>query len=85
MVLRNNIDYSCEVDHQFTKWSTWTYNINQYLMNLMSTHLYTDLLTVEEKAQRGKPIKKAAGLLPIEKTKIQQMRHVNEAELLRKV
>lgn len=51
----------------------------------MSTHLYTDLLTAEEKAMRGKPIKKPAGLLPLEKTKVAQMRHANEADLLRRV
>jgi hypothetical protein len=51
----------------------------------MSTHLYSDLLTSEERAQRGKPIKKPAGMLPLEKTKVNMMRHTNEAELLRKI
>lgn len=51
----------------------------------MSTHLYTDLLTPEEKASRGKPIKKVAGMLPLDKMKVSQMRHVNEVELLRKI
>lgn len=54
---------------------------------MMSTNLYLDLLSPEERMNRGKPIKKppAAGLLPLEKTKVAQMRHVNELELLRKI
>ena len=52
----------------------------------MTTHLYTDLLSNEEKASWGQPIKKPpAGLLPLEKTKIQSMRHTNEVDLLRKI
>lgn len=53
----------------------------------MTTHLYIDLLTPEEKVSRGKAIKKppVKGLLPLEKTQIKMLRHVNEAELLRKV
>jgi hypothetical protein len=53
----------------------------------MTTHLYIDLLTPEEKLKRGKGIKKPPikGLLPLEKTKVAMMRHVNEVELLRKI
>lgn len=53
----------------------------------MTTHLYTDLLSPEEKIKRGKAIKKppVKGLLPLEKTKVGMMRHNNEVELLRKI
>ena len=50
MFLRNNLDYRCEIDKKVTKWSAWSFNLNQYLINLMNTHLYTDLLSAEEKA-----------------------------------
>ena len=85
MMLRNNVDYKCEIDKSVTKYSSWTFNLNQYLINLMSTHLYLDLLSNEEKAARGKPIKKPAGMLPVERTKISMLRHGNEADLLRKI
>jgi hypothetical protein len=61
--------------------------LNQYLLNLMTTHLYIDLLTPEEKVNRGKAIKKppVKGLIPIERTKLKMFRHANEADLLRKI
>lgn len=87
MLLRNNLDYRCEMDRQVSKWSSWTYNLNLYLLNLMTTHLYIDLLTPEEKVNRGKAIKKppVKGLIPLERTKMKMFRHANEAELLRKI
>jgi hypothetical protein len=87
MMLRNNLDYRCEVDHQVSKWTSWTFNLNQYLLNLMTTHLYLDLLTPEERVNRGKAIKTVPvkGLLPLERTKVSMMRHGNEADLIRKV
>ena len=87
MLLRNNLDYRCEVDKQVSKWSSWTFNLNQYLLNLMTTHLYIDLLTPEEKVARGKAIKKppVKGLIPLERTKMKMFRHTNEGDLLRKV
>lgn len=53
----------------------------------MTTHLYLDLLTPEERINRGKAMKKVPtkGLLPIERTKVSMMRHGNEADLIRKV
>ena len=53
----------------------------------MTTHLYIDLLTPEEKVNRGKAIKKppVKGLIPLERTKLKMFRHANEAELLRKI
>ena len=68
--MRNNLDYRCEMDKQISKWSSWTFNLNNYLVNLMTTHLYIDLLTPEEKVSRGKAIKKppVKGLLPLDKT-----------------
>ena len=87
MLLRNNLDYRCEIDKQISKWTSWTYNLNLYLINLMTTHLYIDLLTTEEKVNRGKAIKKppVKGLIPLEKTKMKMFRHANEADLLRKI
>lgn len=87
MVLRNNLDYRCEIDKQVSKYTSWTYNLNQYLVNLMTTHLYIDLLTPEEKVNRGKAIKKppVKGLIPLERTKLKMFRHANEGDLLRKI
>lgn len=87
MLLRNNLDYRCEIDKQLSKYTSWTYNLNQYLVNLMTTHLYIDLLTPEEKVNRGKAIKKppVKGLIPLERTKLKMFRHANEADLLRKI
>ena len=54
----------------------------------MTTHLYLDLLTPEERINRGKAIKMKVpvkGLLPLEKTKVSMMRHANEGDLIRKV
>jgi hypothetical protein len=87
MMLRNNLDYRCEVDHQVSKWTSWTFNLNQYLLNLMTTHLYLDLLTPDERVNRGKAIKTVTvkGLLPLERTKVSMMRHGNEGDLIRKV
>ena len=87
MLLRNNLDYRCEIDKQVSKYTSWTYNLNQYLVNLMTTHLYIDLLTPEEKVNRGKAIKKppVKGLIPLERTKLKMFRHANEGDLLRKI
>jgi len=87
MLMRNNLDYRCELDHQVSKWTSWTFNLNQYLLNLMTTHLYLDLLTPEERLKKGKGLKNVPvkGLLPLEKTKVSMMRHGNEADLIRKV
>jgi hypothetical protein len=54
---------------------------------MMNTNLYLDLLSPEERVNQGQPIKKppVAGLLPIERTKVSQLRHANEGDLLRKV
>jgi hypothetical protein len=53
----------------------------------MTTHLYIDLLSPEEKVSRGKAIKKpqVKGLIPLEKTQMKMLRHGNETDLLRKV
>jgi hypothetical protein len=53
----------------------------------MTTHLYLDLLTPDERLNRGKAKKMphVKGLLPLERTKVGQMRHGNEMDLLRKV